>query len=91
MNKYLLYIAATAVLTACSGTKNLSGPDLRLPSTLTSDSSATDTACVADIEWWEFYGDPALKRIIGETLENNRDILIAAQRVEQLRQLYGVE
>src|SRR5687768_16699692 len=35
--------------------------------------------------WWTLYGDPALERLVEEGLANNRDLIIAAERVEEAR------
>ena len=34
-------------------------------------------------EWWEQFGDPALNQLIDEALRENRDVRIAAARVDQ--------
>ena len=52
---------------------------------------AVDSTTVADIGWWEFYGDAALCDIIRRTLDNNKDMLAAAARVERMRQLYRID
>lgn len=43
------------------------------------------------MKWWEFYTDPALCHILQRTIESNKDLLIASARIEELRQLYGVD
>lgn len=86
----LLVIAVSS----CTGTRNLSKPQIEIPVSLDDDatnSSEADSSSVADMAWWEFYTDPALCHIIQRTLESNKDILIAAARIEELRQLYGVD
>ena len=88
MRKYLLFILAGLLLASCSGTRNLSKPELELPLRLA--GNATDSVTLADVEWWKLYADSALVYIIRETLEHNRDLAIAAQRVEQMRELYGI-
>lgn len=50
----------------------------------------TDSLTIADLNWWQFYGDSTLRRVIELTLENNKDMLAAAARVEQMRQLYRI-
>jgi multidrug efflux system outer membrane protein len=40
-------------------------------------------ADVANTRWWEQFGDPALNGLIDEALRENRDLLIAAARVDQ--------
>lgn len=75
---------------ACSGVKDLPKADLDLPETFAKNQSA-DSLTLADIEWWRFYTDSALSDIIGHTLENNRNLLKAAAKVEEMRRLYGVQ
>lgn len=90
--KYLIGfvgLVMAAVTVSCSGTKNLRQPDLDLPAEVV--SGYADSLSIADREWWNFYTDSTLCYIIRETLANNRDLLISAARVEELRQLYGVD
>lgn len=87
----LLSIALTAAaLWGCSGVRDCSAPRLNLPETMPG-GSRQDSLTVADMEWWRFYSDSTLVKYIGEALANNRDVLTAAARVEEMRQLYGVE
>ena len=53
-------------------------------------SNATNTAA-ADIDWRDFFDDPRLQNLIGLALENNRDLRIAALRVEQARAQYRIQ
>jgi len=46
---------------------------------------------VARIGWQDFFQDPELRRLISRALENNRDIRIAAARVEQARAAWRIE
>lgn len=50
-----------------------------------------DSLSIADIAWWEFFTDPTLTRIMKIALENNRDLLKAAAKIEQMRELYGIQ
>lgn len=88
------YIAATlacaAMLAGCSGVRGCKAPQLNLPQAIASGAS-TDSVTIADMEWWKFYGDSALCRIIGRTLDNNRNLMAAAARVEQARQAYRID
>lgn len=88
-NPYYIIIPAVLCISSCSGVKNLSKPDIDIPESYTTDN--VDSVSVADLEWMEFYTDPTLVAIIQKALENNKDIRIAASRIEELRQLYGVE
>lgn len=93
--KYKIYCISAVIavlsiaLPSCSGVKNLRKPDLNLPAEIV--TGYADSLSFADIGWWEYYSDPTLRSLISRALENNRDMLIAAARVEELRQLYGVD
>jgi outer membrane protein, multidrug efflux system len=41
-------------------------------------------------EWWTLYDDPALAALIGEALQRNRDLLLAAARIEEARAAVGL-
>lgn len=45
----------------------------------------------ADIGWQEVFHDPALQRLIGQALENNRDLRQAALTVEAYRAQYRIQ
>lgn len=89
LTRYILPALAALALVSCSGTRNLTRPDLEMPATFS--GASLDSMSYADMRWWEFYTDKNLRAIIDRTLENNRDFLKAAARMEELRQLYGVE
>ncbi len=80
-------IAAALAVTSCSGVKHCAPPSLEIPSTIV--KGYNDSLTIADVEWWEFYSDPALRRLIEEALANNRNLLAAAAGVEEARLLYG--
>lgn len=86
--RILSIIAATALFSACSGVRNCTPPQLDLPAEL--DGNSTDSLTMSDLNWWQVYTDSALVAVIKETLEHNKDFLAAAERVEEMRQLYGV-
>lgn len=95
MKKYipiyiLLFCLASVFAVSCSGVKKCAPPQLDLPAQLAS-GAAGDTLTLADIYWWTFYGDSALCRIIRATLDNNKNLLAAAARVEELQQLYRID
>lgn len=83
-----LLAATVAVLCSCSAVKRCQAPELNLPETI---SGHADSLTVADLAWWEFYGDTTLCRILERTLADNKNIRSAAARVEQMRQLYRVD
>lgn len=89
--KHCLAIACLlCLLASCSGTKNLERVNLDMPASF-DKTGKTDSLSIADMEWYEFYGDSLLCDIIRHTLANNRDMLIAAARVEKAAALYGID
>lgn len=87
--KYL-FIFILFGLIGCSGVKNLVKPDLQVPSTY-GGGEELDSLTIADLGWCEFYGDEYLKDIIKRVLQENKNLQIAAERVEQAQSLYKVD
>ena len=52
---------------------------------------ASPRDAAAPPEWRAYFAAPALQALIAQALENNRDLRIAALRVEQARAAYGIE
>lgn len=62
------------------------GPDYERPRTEVPPQWRIDypkAADVANTKWWEQFGDPVLDQLIEEALRENRDVRIAAARVDQ--------
>ena len=63
------------------------GPDYKRPAVplpAAWRAAAPDAADVVNTAWWENFGDPELSELIKVALDANKDLLIAAQRIEQL-------
>ncbi len=85
-------ISMALTLTSCSGTRGLVTPRLDdMPASFTPGSGpATDSMSIADMAWWEIYSDSTLRHLMRTALDDNRDLLKAASRVEQARLQYGI-
>src|SRR5512147_1647612 len=62
------------------------GPNYVRPTVPTPEAWRIDypkAAEVANLKWWEQFGDPVLNQLVDTALQNNRDLLIAAARVDQ--------
>lgn len=46
---------------------------------------------LAEIPWQEFFTDPQLRKLISLSLENNRDLRVAALNIERFRALYQIQ
>ena len=66
-------------------TRNV-GPDYVRPESTLPEKWGTPAPAVAvDPAWWKLFNDAELNKLVDEALANNRDIAIAAARVEQAR------
>ena len=52
--------------------------------------SEKDAQNLADSTWWQQFNDPELNRLITGALRENKDLLIAAARIEQFAGRYGI-
>ena len=85
---FVILAALTVGFSSCSAVRHCQAPEVEMPGQIA--SGYTDSLTIADLSWWQFYGDSTLRRVIELTLENNKDMLAAAARVEQMRQLYRI-
>jgi multidrug efflux system outer membrane protein len=82
-------VAVAFVLSGCA-----LGPDYRrpeLPAPAVYRDQSAESASIADLPWFEVFRDEALQVLVREALESNRDLLAAAARVEQSRELAAVQ
>ena len=76
-------LLVTVVVVAAAGCTV--GPDYVKPVVDTPPAWRIDLAQAADVanmRWWEAFGDPVLTGLIDAALQENRDLIIAAARVE---------
>ena len=81
MRKMAFFALAALFLASCTV-----GPDYIKPSPDTPPAWRLEyeaAAGLADLAWWEGFGDPALNSLIREALKENKDLKIAAARVDQ--------
>jgi multidrug efflux system outer membrane protein len=80
MRKILACLLAMS-LSAC-----MVGPDYRRPAVKTPDAwrfEEKEAQDLANTQWWRQFGDPVLDGLIDSALKENKDVKIAAARVEQ--------
>ena len=63
-------------------------PDLDVPAAWRVE--AGEARSMADADWWGQFGDPVLSGLIDTALKENKDLLIAAARVEEFEGRYGI-
>jgi outer membrane protein, multidrug efflux system len=77
-------------LSACAVGPNYIRPSVPKPPAYRGAEVPLDGKSLADLPWWEVFGDPTLKGLVEEALAANYDARIAAARVEQARYAVGV-
>lgn len=92
MKRFFRFFLLISILSlaSCSGVKNLAKPGLEIPKEF-AGQSPLDSLTIADLGWWEFYGDENLRTIIEKVLEENKQLHVAAMRVEEAQYLYRVD
>lgn len=79
---------AAALLTGCGAlTPTYERPDAPVPTQFPGTVQGTGQAATAapDLAWQDFFQDKRLQQLIGIALENNRDLRVAALKLEQAR------
>lgn len=82
-----IVIGYMAWFSGCAVGPNYKRPAVNSPGNFRSAPSEATTNSLADLPWWDIYRDETLKSLIHIALTNNYDVLIAATRVEQAREL----
>lgn len=73
-------LLTVAWLCSCSLTPDYQRPKVDLPAGWRIDLPSAEG--MANIAWWEKFQDPTLNRLIKEALKENKDLLMAAARIE---------
>ncbi len=95
MKETLLLLVTALALAGCTSL----APDYQRPvapvaqawPSGTGASSASAGNAVADRTWQQFFTDERLRELIGQALEHNRDLRVAALNIERARALYRIE
>ena len=92
IKKLTLVLLAAGVLSSCSMAPNYVRPDAPIESQFPGNADdASAKTPVTQIGWNEFFHEPRLKALIAAAIENNRDLRVAALRIEEARALYGIQ
>lgn len=97
MNKlFLAALVSSTILGGCTMIPDLATPKAPVESEWPQgkaylDLSSQDRASIKTIVWQEFFKSPQLQKIIQASLDNNRDLRVAALNIELARQQYRVQ
>lgn len=82
LKNIILIGGLTGILLSCSTQRHFQRGSVNT-NNLYGDSTASDTANLADKEWQELFSEIHLQQLIQEGLKNNPDLQIALQRVKE--------
>jgi len=82
----LLALSMFTVTLGCTIGPDYARPTLTPPEIFRGQVTPSEATSLADLAWWEAFGDPVLQSLIHEAIVSNYDVRIAAARVEQARQ-----
>ncbi|MCA3028203.1 MAG: efflux transporter outer membrane subunit [Rhodocyclaceae bacterium] len=86
---FAMSAAALAVISACSVGPNYRHPEMSLPEVI-SVPSAVNTLPVMTQPWWLHYKDDGLNALMGEALQHNLDLQVAAARIAESQAQLGL-
>jgi multidrug efflux system outer membrane protein len=84
---FLSVLFATLFVAGCA-----MGPDYERPETELPESykqTADLGSSIANLNWWELFGDEHLNTLVRIALEQNKDMAIAVSRIEEARAALG--
>jgi len=84
-------LLAAGVLSGCSLAPTYQRPAAPVAATYPAGASQQSEGSTAAIGWRNFFPDPRLRALIAAALDNNRDLRIAALRIEQARAQYDIQ
>jgi multidrug efflux system outer membrane protein len=89
MKSNIIYIIILLFLatTGCRVGPAFQKPTVESPETFRFDTIKSDT--IINIAWWEIFKDEQLKSYITIALEENKELKIAASRIEEAREILG--
>ncbi len=87
INKYILLLVSITLLQSCAVGPNFHEPEDQTSQTFRYTSNKTDS--IINMNWWDLFNDPVLDTLIVTALRENKNVLIAASRIEQARANVG--
>ncbi len=83
MKQISIILGVLFVLSACNA--RLTQHQISLPSDYSYAEQVITDSLEVDFAWWNYFGDSTLNKLIMRSIANNRNLLVAASRIEQAR------
>lgn len=90
LSHLLLSCCLASIITGCSFKPAYERPPLPTAETYPRESGDNFTN-IRQLDWQDYFTDPALQHLVELALENNRDLRAAIDRINETRALYGLQ
>lgn len=90
MKKLTILLLSAGVLTGCSLAPRYERPEAPIAAAYPAEAGQA-SAIDADTGWREFFPDQRLQALVEAALANNRDLRVAALRIEEARAQYNIQ
>ncbi|MCB0478393.1 MAG: efflux transporter outer membrane subunit [Crocinitomicaceae bacterium] len=87
IRKISIILSSIFILVGCAVGPNFKKPEYKANEQFRT-ITATDTSL--NMQWWNFYNDPILDTLIVKALNNNKNLLMAAARIQQAKANLGM-
>jgi len=87
LNKFIVILIITVLVQACAVGPNFHKPDQNTHTNYRYVTNKTDS--IINLKWWKIFNDPVLDTLIVTALRENKNVLIAASRIDQARANVG--
>jgi multidrug efflux system outer membrane protein len=91
MNRRLGVGGIFLVLSGCMVGPNYERPETNMPAAFVEAEETLSSSDEEFHEWWRHFEDPLLDELISEVVRSNFDLLIALERIEELRAVYRID
>jgi multidrug efflux system outer membrane protein len=85
MRRTLILISSLALLAACATPPPRQAPKVELPAAWKETAPQAWRDAAQDGRWWRIYQEAELEALVDEALAANRDLVVAAARVDEAR------
>ena len=91
ISRLLILLFGAHLTSGCMVGPNYSQPEIPTPDTWNQTIRGDVSSSRSDISgWWRRFHDPTLNKLIGLAASSNRELIIAAERIEESRAFEGV-
>jgi len=83
----VIMLIAAGTAAGCMVGPDFQKPDMNQPAHF--KSIELEAEAEVNLKWWELFNDPVLKTLVTTALESNKDVRIAASRIQEARAALG--